>query len=317
MRATLALSFVLVAPVALAQQGDRDRARTAYEEGTKAFKKGDFEAAATKYAEADSIAPSPVALQAALDAAVKADDAVLGAELLERARTRDVKGALATSVQTATTKLAHRAGKVTATCPSACTVTLDGSAIEAGRARWVKPGTHAVVFTIGGQNETKSVDVAADAEVSVQAPAPPPPTPPSNPITTTVETPPPPPPQALFNEPYIPPVHKKSGVSPALFWASLGGTVAFTAASVTLLAVTKSTHDDFLAQSCALNATASCKSLASQGNTTMILGDTFLGVSIAAAIWTVIAGAVVVKWKPDIDVAAQAHGATVFWRLAF
>jgi hypothetical protein len=311
------VAIVLLASVASAQV-DRDKARAAYAEGTRLYKGGDFSAAAVKYAEADTIAPSPIALQAALDAAVKADDAVLGAELLERARTRDVSGALATSVRSANEKLGHRAAKLTATCPSACTILLDGAAFEMGRARWVKSGTHAVVFTVEGRTDNQTIDLAPDSEKTI-APAPPPPPIMTQPPPITVAPPQPTQPQLqLFNEPYVPIQKRHRGVSPALFWVSLAVTGVFTATSVTTLVVTQTTHDQFVTKSCASSTSADCKSLSNTGNATQAVGDTFLGLSIAAAAWTLLAGAVIVRWHdPSVGASVDAHGGTLFWRTVF
>ncbi|HEY2366548.1 MAG TPA: hypothetical protein VGH87_09185, partial [Polyangiaceae bacterium] len=300
----------------VASAQDRDKARAAYAEGTRLYKQGDFAAAASKYAEADTLAPSPVALQAALDATVKADDAVLGAELLERARTRDVSGTLATSVRSANEKLAHRAAKLTATCPSACTVTLDGNAIEAGHARWVKSGTHAIVFITEGRTDAQTIDLAADSEKTI-TPAPPP-TVTQPPPITVVEPQSAQPQRQLFNEPYVPIQKHHRGVSPALFWVSLAVTGAFTVTSVTTLIVTQATHDQFVSKSCAKAASADCQSLANTGNATQAVGDTFLGLSIAAALWTVLAGAAIVRWHdPSVGASVDAHGGTLFWRTVF
>lgn len=316
MKARVAIAVVLFAGVASAQV-DRDKARGAYEEGTRAYKRGDYSAAATKYAEADTLAPSPVALQAALDAAIKADDPVLGAELLERARTRDVAGALATSVRSAKEKLGHRAAKLTATCPSACTVSVDGVAFETGHARWMKTGSHAVVFSIDGRTDNQTIDLEPDSDKTI-TPAPPP--------QTQTQLPPPPPitvvePQhepQLFNEPYVPVVKRHRGVSPALFWVSLAVTGVFTVTSVSTLIVTQVTHDRFMSKSCATTASSDCRSLANTGNAAQAVGDTFLGLSIAAALWTVLAGAAIVRWhEPSVGASVDAHGGTLFWRTVF
>lgn len=313
----LALVIVLASGVASAQV-DRDKARAAYEEGTRAYKRGEFSAAAMKYAEADTMAPSPVALQAALDAAVKADDAILGAELLERARTRDLSGALATSVRSANAQLGHRAAKLTASCPSACTVMLDGAAFEIDHARWVKAGAHAIVFNVDGRTDNQTIDLAPDAEKTI-SPAPPPQAPlvQTQPPITVVEPQTQTQPQ-LFNEPYVPIQKRHRGVSPALFWVSLAVTGAFTATSVSTLVVTQVTHDQFVSKSCASVTSADCRSLANTGNATQAVGDTFLGLSIAAAAWTLLAGAVIVRWhEPSVGASVDAHGGTLFWRAVF
>ena len=70
--------------VASADGGESTRAREAYDRGIAAFQRGEFAAAAREFATADAIVPSSVALHAALDAAIRADDPVLGVALLDR-----------------------------------------------------------------------------------------------------------------------------------------------------------------------------------------------------------------------------------------
>lgn len=311
----VALAFTHVAHA----DDDRQRARAAYDEGTREYGRGEFAKAASSYARADALAPSPVALQAAIDACVKADDAVLGAELLERARSRNPNGALATSVRAAEAKLAHRAGRVKATCPSACTATLDGNALDLGQARWVAVGAHTIAFSIDGRTESRAVDVAADADVLVE------PSPPPTLYTRTDVALPPPPqpmPQAMPTIETRTPVilrARSKGLPPVVFWASLGATVALGASSAILLGITQSTHDQFVSQSCSTQTTTSCRSLSSSGLATMSTGDALLGVGIAAAAWTIIAAAVT-RWhttQTNIAIAPSAHGAALFWRTSF
>ncbi len=314
-RATLgAIAVAMALAHAAHADDDRARARAAYDEGTREYARGELAKAAASYARADAIAPSPVALQAALDACVKADDAVLGAELLERARSRDASGALEASVRAAEAKLAHRAGRVKAACPAACTATMDGVALDIGRARWVAVGTHAITFSIDGRSEARAIDVTADAEVAIE-PSPPPQTPPTI-YTRTDVTPPPPLVTIAPSEQPIALRARAKGLPPAVFWASLGATVALGTASAILLAVTQSTHDSFVSQSCATQTTASCNSLASSGTATMATGDALLGVSIAAAVWTIVAGALT-RWHATVEVAPSTHGAAIFWRMSF
>src|SRR4029079_5886075 len=111
----------------------------AYDRGTAAHRRGDFAAAATEFALADEIAPSSVALQAALDAAIKADDAALGSDLLERSQRAPVAGALAARVKAASAAFAHRAGRLRAVCAEApqCLATVDGKPLTIGKPAWV------------------------------------------------------------------------------------------------------------------------------------------------------------------------------------
>jgi hypothetical protein len=297
-------------------QENRAAARAAYEAGTLAYGRGDYAAAAARYAEADALLPSPVALQAAIDAAVKADDPLIGAELLDRARTRAVSGALQVTVDAATAKLGHRAGRVTATCASPCTVTLDGSPFDANRPRWVTAGTHTIGFSVEGRFTSRSIDVAADADASVAPPDRPPEAEPPVPIPLVPVVPTP----AAAPDPRLRVTGASSrprGLAPGWFWASAGVTAGLGIASGVLLGVTKATHDTFLAQACSTATTASCASLSSRGTTTMIAGDALLAGAAIGAVWTTVAGASLVRWSSPVEVAPVAHGALAFWRVTF
>src|SRR5262249_54895624 len=159
---------------------------------------------------------------------------------------------------------------LTASCPSACTVIIDGVAFDVGHARWMKSGSHAVVFSIEGRTDNQTIELEPDSEKTI-APAPAPPQP-----LQQVATQPPPitvaPPQQqrgqLFGEPYVAIPRRHRGVSPALFWVSLVVTGAFTVTSVTTLIVTQVTHDQFVTKSCASSTSADCKSLSNTGNAT-------------------------------------------------
>ncbi len=85
---------------AIAHAGD-ERAREAYDRGVRAHAAGREQEAALAFAEADAIDPSPAALEAALEASMRADDAVLGTELLDRAAGRPADKGVARSVDAA------------------------------------------------------------------------------------------------------------------------------------------------------------------------------------------------------------------------
>ena len=92
--------------------GESTRAREAYDRGIVAFQRGEFAAAAREFATADAMVPSGVALHAALDAAIRADDPVLGVELLDRVARGPADGALETTARDARAKFARRTGRV-------------------------------------------------------------------------------------------------------------------------------------------------------------------------------------------------------------
>jgi len=317
----LALALTLAPSVWADAPPDKQRARDAYERGTAAYKRGDFAGAAAAYAEADAIAPSDTALQAALDAAVKADDPSRGAELLERARTRPLAGALATSVKNADAKLAHRAGKVRLRCNDVpCSATVDGAELPTDVARWVTVGPHAVTLTALGRVTTQSIAVQPDATVDVTPPKEAPPAPPPTPTvvptpapTNAVPTPAPAPAPA----PATPPAEKPKGVGPALFISLLAGGAAAGVAGTLVLLATKSAHDTFVAQNCPTVGSADCSSKASNGTGMMVLGEVVLGLGGAALVSAVIVGAGFTRWKSAPTVQASPQGAWVGWRGEF
>ncbi|HEY5241178.1 MAG TPA: hypothetical protein VIJ22_06930, partial [Polyangiaceae bacterium] len=152
-------------------------AHAAYARGTTAFRRGDYASAAREYAAADALAPNPVALQAALDATVLADDPVFGTTLLDRARGEPRTDALLTTMLTAEKKFAHRVGRIRLQCPAApCLGAIDGAAAVTGEPIVVRVGSHAVTLEAAGTLVQRVVTVAPDDTVLVAPePAPVPP----------------------------------------------------------------------------------------------------------------------------------------------
>src|SRR5205085_12314981 len=95
---------------------DMARAKEAYDRGVRANAAGDHQAAARAFAEADAIAPATASIEAALESAMRADDEVLGAELLDRAAQRPVDPALARTLDTAKKRFVGRTGKIRVDC---------------------------------------------------------------------------------------------------------------------------------------------------------------------------------------------------------
>lgn len=315
----LGMVLALASPAQADTPDDRQRARAAYDRGTAAYKSGDYAAAAAAYAEADAIAPSDTALKAALDAAVKANDAVRGAELLERAHARTISGALATSVQAAEAKLGHRAGKVRLQCDTPCMATIDGAELRAGELRWAIAGWHSVVITVGARSTSSTISVQADAVTEVAPPkdAPPPVAPPP---TDAVVSPPPVQPPPMIT-PYAPPpdrpVERPKGVGPALAISLLAGGVAASVAGVAVLFVAKGAHDTFVEKGCPTVGSADCNARSSDGTAIMILGEIVTGIGAAALISGIIVAAGFTRWKSAPVVQAGPNGAWLGWRTVF
>jgi hypothetical protein len=288
----LAVAFVATAmPVlARADRGSAEEAREAYDRGTAAHARGDYRAAANELARADALAPNTVALKAALDEALLADDPELGMQLVERARVRAPGDAtLAPSVRDATTRFAGRTGRVRIDCGGrTCRASIDARPMDLVAPAIVLVGPHRVVIDADGAVTTKDIAVAGDREVDVVLPAPaprPPPTPPAS-------TPPAPPP---------PPSHPPStggskGLSPVWFLTAAAVTAVAGGFTIASGVDTANRHSSFVAQGCGSEGGADCGTLASSGNNaqtrTNILATTtgVLGV-------TTIALALFVQWR--------------------
>lgn len=169
--------------VAFAGDAEKLAAKEAYNRGLEAHKRGELKKAAEEFARADSLAPSAVALQAALDAAIDADDAVLGAELLERSKREPAPPSLASSITAAHLKFQGRAGRLRVHCPSGstCLAKLDDRPVEVDTIAWATTGQHTVIVQVdGGDAQTKLVEVSAEQVIEVT-----PSTKPSTPPTAT------------------------------------------------------------------------------------------------------------------------------------
>ena len=166
-RVLLCLSLSLAASELLAQQPD---AGAVYDQAAAAFERKDYRAAARGFAEADAIAPNPVALDSALKAVLLADDPVLGMELATRAESRKASLALA---KDARAKFAGRTGELTIRCPDDpnCDVEIDRKPVRPGQRSWVLAGTRVVDVIVLGDKARHQLDVGPGASVEFAAPA--------------------------------------------------------------------------------------------------------------------------------------------------
>jgi hypothetical protein len=319
-RHALALALALLPCVAFADA--RREAREAYDRGVAAYRRGDFAGAARAFAEADRLAPSSVALGAALDAAVKADDPLLGAELLERARRAPDDTQLAAKTQEARAKLGGRAGRLVIVCDG-CTATLDGRATAPHEDLWVKAGPHVVVLRMDGVEHTLTVDVRADATTEAKpppSPAPPPPTA-EAPASAPASTPGP----SATAGPEVTPASTgarspagRSGISPWFFAGSLALTVGAATAAAVTGGFTASRHDDFVQNGCQSAAPPTdCATQAAEGTTlqAVVAG---LAIATGALAATTVVLAFFTQWKkPTMQAAIGPAGAWISVRGSF
>lgn len=147
-------------------------AKQAYDQGAKEYDAGEYEHAAFLLARADALVPNDVALELALKASVKSNSALLGMELVDRARLRPASPALAAAAEAARVKLGAHVGRLTASCSAgtSCTATMDERVpLLVGKPTWTPIGEHRVVFDTAGQRQVFTVRVEPRASVAVTA----------------------------------------------------------------------------------------------------------------------------------------------------
>jgi hypothetical protein len=311
------LALSLGSATALAQSPapvDKARAKEAYDRAVEAHRRGDYQRAAEEFARADAAAPSPVALGAALDDAVEADDPALGSELIERSRRGPSTPALDKSLEAAKKKFGGRAGRVKVACPagSSCLATLDGVAIDVGKPAWARAGQHTVVVQVDGNPQTKLVEVKVTEVTEVAAEGPPP-----------KEAPPPiAPPPPREQPPKKEPAKSiaRDGLPPIVFWAGLGATVLLGGAATVIALDTKAKHSSFVKAGCDKAPEAGCDDKKSTGESEQTVANAAFAATAVVGVATVVVGLAFTDWrgrkKTAISgpiVAPVGGGATAGW----
>jgi hypothetical protein len=276
------------------------RAHDAYARGAAAFSQKDYARAARELAAADALVPDPVTLRAALDAVTLADDAVLGQELVARARRERERdkpdSALARSASIAEQRFLHRTGTLVVRCED-CIAVIDGTPAVVGEPRVVLPGAHTVSVQRHGAPETRLVPVAVDEarEVRVRK------------HESIAEPPPPPPPEP-----------ERSGVAPAWFVAAAVGTVALGAVTIGSAVDLANDHASFVSASCQTTGTSACDQRASAGRSAQART---LGLGVATGVFAAGTGALAafVTWKrsPTHEVGLALGAASAQLRVSF
>jgi hypothetical protein len=300
-RAALVIALVLSAGSAHAEP-DVGRARDAYDRGVRAHRAGDHAAAARAFAEADALAPTEASLEAALEAVMRADDAALGAELLERAEVRSSRDrSLAKSIDAAKKRFAGRTGTIRVDCKGAarCLIAVDGRAADGSRAVFATVGPHSVVVERGSERFERLVEVGPGATTLVtseshSAPSSSSAVPPASPSSGSPSSSPP---SATAHSPPTSP-----GISPLWFFVSAGATaIAGTAATISGLDAI-GVHDDFVGAGCAPGGTgpkaSDCNARADDGASTTLRTNLLVGLTALLAINTTVLGTLFVSWSP-------------------
>lgn len=293
----LAASALATSALGAPEEDARTRAAAAYKRGVAAHDRGDLQTAARELALADAIAPNPVALRAAIDAAVDADDPALGMELLERAKRGAVDEALGKSIETAKTRFAGRAGRVEVSCPerATCLATLDGTPIRIATPEWTRTGQHTVVVQVDGASQTKLVEVGPNDVTRVVPTAAPKPEP-AAPVTASPPVQAAPTPEPAVHE--TPVEEKPRGWSRAVFFVATGFTAA---AGLVTLASAKSTadrHADFVDAGCARAPYLDCTSLKEDGQAAQTRTNVMLVTTGGLAVVSAVIGIFLTDWSP-------------------
>lgn len=324
-RGLLAVLFVASAttlsPVALGAakpaKNDKELARQAYDRGLEAHKRGDKKTAAEEFARADALSPSPVALQAALDSAIEADDVALGAELIERSKRAPAPPALAASVTAAHLRFNGRAGRVLVKCPSGstCRAKIDGRTIETDKVAFATLGQHSVLVEVDGRaGPAKVVDLTAEETVEI--------VPDSTGGATAAAAGEPSPAQPFESWPTdddrAPAKDRESSkrLSPIFFYGGVGVTVLLAGATTVFALNTSSAHDDFTKAGCARANFDPCARLQADGQSNQTLTNVFFVSTVVAGAATAVVGVFFTNWSAPMF-GVDRNGATLGWRARF
>jgi hypothetical protein len=259
-----AIALTLVVHGASAAPSATDLAKEAYDRGTAAYEAKDYRLAAREFAHADELAPNPVALQAALDAAVLADDPLLGMDLADRAAREGGTTALHAAADAARLRFADRVGTIVVRCsPASCAPTVDGTPLLATTPRRVLAGAHEVVVAFDERASVrrsvmvhgKSVsEVVADRSAS-------------------------------------------SGLSPTWFFVGASATAVLSGLTIASAIDTKNKHDDLGTRNCSAVLAEGCTDLANRGISAQNRTNVLLGVTAAMGIGTALTGIFFTRWS--------------------
>ena len=175
--ATNTISNTTAASPGSVQSAPNDLAAQAYDRGAAAFDAKDFGRAAEEFSKADTLAPNTLALQLALDSAMRAGRAALVMDLATRAeaRTSGPQSSGATPALTALIARAHsefeeRTGTLTIQCapPRVCSARVDDRAWPVNTRTWIGVGRHVLSMRIDGREEHRDVVIPPREQMEVK-----------------------------------------------------------------------------------------------------------------------------------------------------
>jgi hypothetical protein len=301
-----ALAALQAVSVTASADDTREQARQAYDQGTQARRRGDFAEAAADFARADSLAPSAAALTAALEDCVRADDPVLGMEIIDRSNRGAADAALSASVTAARDKFKGRAGRIAIHCPEShtCLATLDGKAVDASRGIWALATQHTLIVQVDDLAQPRLVDVKPDAVVDVTPALPSEAAPVPVPVPGPTPTPTPTPTPAPAPAPAPTPAPAKP-LSPVWFWIGAGATVLLGGGTAFSAVDTANHHGDFSTDGCAQAGSPTCDGLATNGSAAQQRTNALVIATAAVGVATVIVGLFFTRWSSDTGAATH------------
>ncbi len=278
--ATLVLAALLWPLATHAQDGHRpEDAGAAYDRGVQAHSRGDLAEAARLFAEADALAPNDTALQAAIDAAVQADDPVLAMTLVDRAMKRPMSPAIGRAVDEAKSRFSSRTGRVIVNCtgPIRCEASIGDRVIPTGEAVWLLAGSHALEARFGDQKLHRNVDVAPGSfeQIELEAPK----AAPTEPILEPAPKPVAPPPARAPVRPEPP---SESVFASPWFWIGAGLTATLAGVSAWSAHDLASQHDTFVTGRCDEFGSPACEDAASDGKRAQLRTNLLIGATALA-----------------------------------
>ncbi len=296
--APIVLVLVTATPVR-ADDAPAPTAKELYAQGVKLHKQGDHLRAAESFAHADELTPTPIALRAALDQALLADDPVLAMTLADRASRAPNDAALRERAAAVRARFGDRAGRVNIRCAglARCLATIDGASAAVG-IRWVRTGQHTIVAQLGEEAQQRLVDVRAGDTVEV-AFKPKPTAPPvavAPPPTSTSPAPRHTDERAVVSTDSDAP---RGGVSPVFFFVGAALTAGAGAATIVSGLDTRSVRDDFVNRQCDAFDGPGCSALSVQGIDARTRTNVLAVSTGVLGVATAVIGLFFVRWSSD------------------
>ncbi|WP_394826453.1 hypothetical protein [Pendulispora albinea] len=273
------------------QSAPNELAAVAYDRGAAAFDAKDYVRAADEFSRADTLAPNTLALQLALDSAMRAGRAAMVMDLTARAEARlaapRTGGANATGERipalTALVARAHaefeeRAGTLTIQCPAprVCTARVDDRIWPVNSRTWIGVGRHVLSMRIDGREEHRDFVILPRESIELK-PEPSPNVAQTPSSKNTISYP------VTQGNPAINQQNSKSSrsMSPTWFWVGVSATAVLGGLAIASGIDTNAKHNEF-----ELNRTAdrASEGRGAQTRTNVLLGLTAIGAVASATL---------------------------------